>query len=137
MIRIFINQKKNNLFFNIFNGKRSKIFYNSIGLEGYVGGKNISYSKIEFLIFVMIDYLNYFLKKKFFISNKNIYLFKNGKKIKIKIFIFLNILNNFNYFLTPIIENFNYIKINYYKIIFLNKFPHGGCNFKKSKYSNR
>ena len=129
MIKIYINQKKNNLFLNIFYSNKN-IYYNSIGKEGFKS-KKLSSHMIEFFINKMFDFLNKYVelnlsKKNFFKYNCNL-LTLNRKKVLI--YLFLNILNSFdNYFISIIDSKFK-IKID--RIIFNNNFRHGGCKFKK------
>ena len=137
MVRIFVNQKKNNIFFNIFNEKNYKIFYNSIGLEGFES-KSVSFSLIEFLINKMIN----FLKNYFFDNKKYLYIIIkgrlficskfNGKGIKrILFFVFLDILNHFKDFLKIFVDMFIKFNIKLDRICFLNKVSHGGSKFIK------
>ena len=131
MFRVYINQKKNNLFFNIFNENNKNIFYNSIGIE-FDSGKSISFFLIEFLIDQMFFYLLKNFKKNYFFYNGFIYKkFKNKKIKKIFIFFILKIFYNYEDFLIPILNNFKNIKLNFYKIIFLSNFSHGGCKLNK------
>ena len=129
MIRIYINQKKNNLFLNIFYNNKN-IYYNSIGKEGFLS-KKISSPMIEFFINKMFNFLNSYIALK--LSKRKFYKYKYNlltlNKKKILIYLFLNILNSFdNYFISIINSKFK-IKID--RIIFINKFRHGGCKFKK------
>ena len=162
MIRLFINQRNNNLFFNVLDENNIKVYYNSIGLE-VDGSKSLSSSLINILIYkllkftvlhIKLDGLNYFffkdnifrfflLKEKKFLRND---LFKNKKSYinylknnkflakKLYIFIYLDILNNYEFFLNSLLENINKFNFKFDKIFFLNKFSHGNYKFKKSYY---
>ena len=162
MIRLFINQRNNNLFFNVLDENNVKVYYNSIGLE-VDGSKSLSSSLINVLIYkllkftvlhIKLDGSNYFffkgrifrfflLKEKKFLRND---LFKNKKSYinylknnkflvrKVYIFIYLDILNNYEFFLNSLLENINKFNFKFDKIFFLNKFSHGNYKFKKSYY---
>ena len=173
MIRIYITQRKNNLFFNVLNENNIKVYYNSIGIE--VKGKhlktktskNLSSSLIEVLVnnllkftllYIKLDSRTYFIINgsifKFFSIKKKRYLINYFKKIrkkslkiffnylienkclvkKIYIFIYLDILDNYEFFLTSLLENINKFNLKFDKIFFLNKFSHGSCKFKKNYY---
>ena len=129
MLKIYLNQKKNNIFFNIKNHKKNNIFYNSIGLEDFKS-KKLSFPVIDFLINKMFFFLNNYIKKNYFIFNKKIYL----REKKIFIFIYIDVVGNFSDFIISIINNFysNLFKFN--RIIFLNNNKHGGCKFKKKLF---
>ena len=162
MIRLFINQRNNNLFFNVLDENNVKVYYNSIGLE-VDGSKSLSSSLINILIYkllkftvlhIKLDGLNYFffkdnifrfflLKEKKFLRNdlfkhKKSYInyLKNNKFLvrKVYIFIYLDILNNYEFFLNSLLENINKFNFKFDKIFFLNKFSHGNYKFKKSYY---
>lgn len=137
MVRIFVNQKKNNIFFSIFNEKNLKIFYNSIGFEGFES-KSVSFSLIEFLINKMVSFLKdyFFNNKKYlciFFKNRLIIFSKlSCKSIKrILFFVFLDVLNSFKDFITIFIDIFIKFNIKLDKICFLNKISHGGSKFIK------
>lgn len=131
MFKIYINQKKNNLFFNIFYNDVN-IFYNSIGKEGFLT-KGVSSPLIEFFINKMFIFLNKFLinkilKKKFYNFKNTIY---NLDKKKIFFLFYIDIVNNFDNFLTAILSNFNKLFFKFDRIEFNNNCRHGGCKYKK------
>lgn len=149
MINIYINQKRNNLFFNIFNEKKKKIYYSSIGLE--FSNTNISSPLIDYFIHKMFLRFNYLLKKNYYSlkwlrkkvygGDYKLYFLINYDtekhtllKKRIFIFLYLNILNNFDYFTKSLNKNLIEFKIQFTKIIFLNKFSHSGNNFKFRKW---
>ena len=162
MIRLYINQRNNNLFFNVLDENNIKVYYNSVGLE-VEGSKSLSSSLIDVMIYkllkftllhIKLDGRNYFffkdkiyrffiLKNKSFLrndlfKNKNNYInyLKNNEFLvkKINIFIYLDILNNYDFFLNSLLENINKFNFKFDKIFFLNKFSHGNYKFKKSYY---
>ena len=160
-IRIFINQRKNNLFFNVLNENNIKVYYNSVGLEIGKGSKSLSSSLIDILVYKLLKftilYINldskyYFFfkgfiykiflkkKKKFLLNNISL---KNKKFIlkkknfilkKIYIFIYLNVLNSYDFFLSSLLENINKFNLRFDKIFFLNNISHGNYKYKKSYY---
>ena len=137
MVRVFLNQKRNNLFFSIFNERNDKIFYNSIGLEGFES-KSISFSLVEFLVNKMVNFLkNYFLinKQYKFSCVKNVSVILSKLKYKgfkrVLIFVFLDILNSFKDFLKIFIDVFIKVGIRLDQISFLSKISHGGSKFIK------
>ena len=158
---MYINQRKNNLFFNVLDENNRKVYYNSIGLEIGKGSKSISSSLIDVLIYnflkftflhIKLDGKTYFFfkgniykiflkKKKKFLKNnislkkkKFILKRKNFLLKKIYIFIYLNILNNYDFFLSSLLENINKFNLRFNKIFFLNNISHGNYKFKKSYY---
>lgn len=127
MFRIYLTQKKNNLFINIFSDLFKQVYYSSIGLEKFKG-KNISFPLVEFLVDKMYIFLYNYLFNNYIFFNRILY---SLLKIKIFIFLYINILNNFNNFLLTIIDNNKKIKFKFDRVIFLNNLQHGGCKFIK------
>ena len=100
MIKIYINQKKNNIFLNIFFFKKN-IYYMSIGL--LKEKKIINFSLIDLILSDMFIFLKTYIEKKFIIFNKNLYF---NLKTLININVFFSIFSNFDDFLSPVLTFF-------------------------------
>ena len=128
MIRFFINQKRNNIFISILNEFNKKIYYKSIGLMGEQ--KIINFSLIELLLLDMLNFFESYIYKNYIIFKKNLYCISKKKKKYFKIFFFFHIFDKYEDFLIPIFDFFFKLDLKF-NFIFLNKFAHGGCKFKK------
>ena len=134
MIRFYINQKRNNVFLNIFNEYDKKIYFNSIGSLEY--SKKADFFTINLLIENMFSFFNEYIQNNYIKYNGFLYynFIKRKEHFFFKMFrinIFLNLSRNFEDFLNPIFKNFLEYDLKYNNFFFLNKFPHGGCKLKK------
>ena len=119
MIKIYINQKKNNIFLNIFFFKKN-IYYMSIGL--LKEKKIINFSLIDLILSDMFIFLKTYIEKKFIIFNKNLYF---NLKTLININVFFSIFSNFDDFLSPVLTFFIKELDLKFNVFFLNKFSFG------------